>query len=139
MEMTRIRYYKSQDFSHLIHILKLANLYHAPTDTKKVITKQIRYDPKSIIVAEDKGGIVGSIFVMYSPWASMLYHLAVHPDYQKKGLGTRLMDKAESMLKRRGMPQPTLLVEKNNKKAIDFYKKRKWFVLAEVLCMEKKL
>jgi len=135
-----IRFYNpNKDFFGLEKLLKETSLYYEPIDKEDIFKAQIKHDPKSIIIAEEKGRIIGTIFILYNPWQSFIYHLGVHPEYRNCGIGDKLMDKAEKILKKRSIKQPTLFIEKDNEKIIEFYKKRDWFVLYEVLCMEKKI
>ena len=135
----QIRNYSDADFTKLEYLLKKTKIYYKPLDTGVTFRKKIKYSPRSIIVAEDYQRIVGTVFIILDHWCSFIYHLCVHPDYRGKKLATKLMDEAESRLKSSGIKYPTLFVEKNNKDVLGFYKKRGWYVLYEVMCLEKKL
>ena len=119
----QIRNYKDSDFPQLKKLLEDTNLYYKPLDKKEIFKKKIDYDQESIIIAEDNNKIIGTVFIIYDPWNSFVYHLGVHPDYRKLGLGNQLMDEAEKRLKARGMNRPTLFVEEDNEKVLEFYKK----------------
>jgi ribosomal protein S18 acetylase RimI-like enzyme len=133
-----IRNYKDIDFPQLEQLLKITKIYYEPIDKRTILKKKIEHDPESIIIAEDNGRIAGTVFIIYDPWNSFVYHLAVHPDFRGKCLANKLMDEAEGRLKARGMDRPTLFVEEENP-SVEFYKKRGWFVLYKVFCMEKEL
>ena len=135
----QIRNYNDADFPKLEELLKATGIYYEPLDKREIFQKKIRHNPESIIVAEDNGRIVGAVFTIYDPWNSFVYHLGVHPDYRGKGLANGLMDEAERRLKARGIARPTLFVEEQNSEVVEFYKKRGWFVLYKVFCMEKQL
>ena len=134
-----IRDYTDSDFPELERLLKETKIYYEPLDKRYIFKKKIEHDPESIIVAYESGKIVGTVFIIYDPWNSFVYHLAVDPEFSGKGLGNKLMDEAEKRLKTRGMDRPTLFVEEENGQVIEFYKKRGWFVLYKVFCMEKQL
>lgn len=133
------RYYKAGDFEQLIKLWKMTGIYYEPLDKKDILERQIQHDPESIILLEDAGRIVGSVIILYHPWNSFIYHLAVHADYQKQNLGKKLMDEAERRLKEKGMPRPTVFVEDDKEHVLEFYKKRGWKVLYKVFCLEKAL
>ena len=135
----QIRSYTDADFPKLLQLLKDANIFYEPLDKRETFNKKIEHDQESIIIAEDNGRIVGTVFTIYDPWNAFVYHLGVHPEYRGKGLANKLMDEAEERLKRRGMIRPTLFVEEENEQVLNFYKKRGWFVLYKVFCLEKKL
>ncbi|MEK6878308.1 MAG: GNAT family N-acetyltransferase, partial [Nanoarchaeota archaeon] len=90
----KIRSIHEKEIKKLEALLKDCKLYHLPYDKGENIHKKIQHDTDSIIVAKDKDNLVGCVFVIYDPWASFIYHLAVHPNYRKQNLGTRLMKSA---------------------------------------------
>jgi ribosomal protein S18 acetylase RimI-like enzyme len=81
---------------------------------------------KSICLIETKEGVVrGFLIANYSP-RSLLVKIAtvdVDPAFQKRGIGFRLMKRAESEMKQRGMRWLELEVSENNKAAIALYNK----------------
>lgn len=52
--------------------------------------------------------------------------IAVHPDRQGLGLGTRLMDEAESLARQRGFSEIWLTVDPANEPGIAFYRRLQW-------------
>lgn len=52
-----------------------------------------------------------------------IFMIAVHPDFQKKGLGKMLMEFCLKNLQKEGVKSVYLDVAANNTKAIDFYRK----------------
>lgn len=135
----QIRNYQDQDFPRLVELFKATKNYYEPLDTRENLKRKIVRDPNSIIVLEDNNKLVSTVFICYDPWCSFIYHLSVHPDYQKKGFGSKLMDEAEKRLKEAGIKRPTLFVTENNQQVIAFYKKRGWSVMGKVFDMEKEL
>lgn len=136
---TQIRNYKDSDFPKLEQLLKDIGIYYEPLDKKDIFKKKVEYDPESIILAEDDDKLIGTVFIIYDPWNSCVYHLGVQPDYRNRGIANKLMDKAEERLKARGINEITLFVEEENSKVVEFYKKRGWTVCYKSFCMEKKL
>ncbi|MBI2499562.1 GNAT family N-acetyltransferase [Candidatus Woesearchaeota archaeon] len=135
----QIRNYKDQDFPRLVGLLKATNSYYEPLNTRENLKRKIGRDPNSIIILEDDKKLVGTVFIIYDPLCSFIYHLSLHPDYQKRGFGKKLMDEAEKRLKEAGIKKPTLFVTEDNKGVIDFYKKRGWSVMGKVFDMKKEL
>lgn len=139
MTTPNIRNYKDNDSRKLEHLLKDVGLYYKHLDKRKIFKKKIEYDPESIIVAEDGDKLIGTVFIIYDPWNSCIYHLGVHPDYRNKGVATKLMDEAEGRLKARGVERITLFAGEENNRAVKFYKKRRWKIYDKNFTMEKKL
>jgi len=135
----QIRYYQDVDFPQYEQLLKDIGIYYEIIDKREILQKKIQYDPESILVAEDRGRLIGTVYILYDPWGSLIYHLGVHPDYRRKGLGNKLMDEAEGKLKARGINRAILFVEENNEQVVEFYQKRGWFILEKAFYMEKEL
>lgn len=74
-----------------------------------------------LIVAEVDGGIVGSLIVTFDGWRGNMYRLAVHPDYQRRGIARRLLDEAHTWLRSAGCRRITALVEGDHEYATTFW------------------
>ena len=135
----QIRNYKEAEFPQFEQLLKDIGIYYEPLDRRDILKKKIEHDPEAILVAEENGRSIGTVFILYDSWCSFVYHLRVHPDYRRQGVSNKLMGEAERILKARGINRPTLFVEEDNKQVVEFYEKRGWFFLYKVFCMEKEL
>ena len=76
----------------------------------------------AILVAEDNGGVTGSVMVGDDGHRGWVYYLSVQPDLQKAGLGQKLMTAAEDWLRDRGVRKIELMVRNTNDGVIGFYK-----------------
>ena len=88
--------------SELIELLKETRLYSGIVDTEEAFRNKLTHDPESILVYVHDGHIVGMVVVVFDPWASFIWHLAITPSCQKKGFGEKLLAAAESLITRRG-------------------------------------
>jgi len=80
---------------------------------------------EDIWLAEENGRILGFI-ALWAP-TNFIHHLFIHPHYQGKGIGKKLLEKAKEILQ-----YPiTLKVEIPNEKARLFYSKQGWSVVEE--------
>lgn len=134
-----IRFYKKEDYSNLKKLYQKTELYVEPNDSKENVTKQIEFDKESIIIAEENNTIIGSVIIVFSPWESFIFHLAILPEYQNQGIGSKLLNEAEKQLKKKGAKKVSLFVHIENKKLINFYKKRNWQFYADLACFRKEL
>jgi len=56
-------------------------------------------------------------------WNSFIFRLAVRKDSRKIGIGSKLMEESERLLKEKGVKEIALFVKHGNEKLIDYYKK----------------
>lgn len=139
MKKILIRQYHSADYPEIQKILEEAGMYHPPMDNQKNINNKHQKDPSSIIVAEIDKKIAGIILVMTDGWGSFLYRFAVKKAFRNKGIGTKLLEKAEKLLKKRGMQQVNIWVNPKDKKLTGYYSKRGYISITIRLLMVKKL
>lgn len=65
------------------------------SDTREGVQALLARDPAALLLAEDPGGIAGSLIAGWDGWRYHLYRLAVRQDRRRQGLGTALLDAAE--------------------------------------------
>ncbi|MCM3003637.1 GNAT family N-acetyltransferase [Priestia koreensis] len=104
-----IRPYELKDEESWLRCRVLSFLNTAYFD--HVLRKKERYENPSIeLVAEVDGQIVGLLDIEYeiiersvcsrgSGLGGMIWHIAVHPDFQRQGIATRLLDQGEELAK----------------------------------------
>lgn len=68
-----------------------------------------------------------------------MYHLAVAPEYRRKGIANRLVDALEDRLRAKGCIRYYLLVTKDNEAAIRFYETRGWENMDDLYALAKNL
>jgi ribosomal protein S18 acetylase RimI-like enzyme len=64
---------------------------------------------------------VGSVMIGYEGHRGWINYLAVDPSLRRQGIGRRLMEHAEEILRRAGCPKINLQVRSENMQAADFY------------------
>ena len=81
-----------------------------------------------ILVAQTETGVAGFIVFHSAPWGESehgyVLEFAVASDLQGQGVGTRLLEAAESALKKQGVTEIELVDVNTNADACEFYKNR---------------
>jgi ribosomal protein S18 acetylase RimI-like enzyme len=77
-------------------------------------------------VATDGSAIVGVALCGHDGRRGYIYHLAVDPAYQARGLGRRLMDECIVSLRRAGLKRALILVAHDNSPGRKFWRRQGW-------------
>lgn len=139
--MVEIRAFSSEDYSSVKRILEETLLYDADLDTKSNLTRKIQDSPESVLVAEEKGTVIGVVYTIFDWWNSFIYRLAVDKKYQRKGVGSLLLAAAEHSLKAKGATEVALWIkEAEIPNLLGYYKKHGYSASPRKhQCMWKKL
>jgi ribosomal protein S18 acetylase RimI-like enzyme len=86
------------------------------------IQKKLDFQPGLFFVALLDDQLVGSVMVGYEGHRGWLNYLAVLPSFQRRGYGTKLVNKAIVELKKIGCLKLNLQVRKSDSSVIEFYK-----------------
>lgn len=127
--MITIRNYRPEDYPQVSKILKQAELYDTVWDSRKNVAGMVAHDPKAIQVAVENDIIVGQLFIIpFGSKMATIFRLAVKKEFRKQGIATKLIEKAEDILRKRGLSEIGLFVDAVNADLQEFYKKRKFQV-----------
>ena len=84
-------------------------------DSKGSIKKFLEKNPDTCFIAKNgTDEIVGTIMAGSDGRRGHIYHLMVKPEYRKKGIGRKLLEKAEKGLRKEGITKAFLVVFKEN-------------------------
>lgn len=119
-----VRDCRPEDLPRFIELLKVCGLFYAPVDSEATLRKKLAYDPISLLVLESATKVIGTVLTTYDPWASFIWHLAIDPAYQGRGLGNLLVDEAERRLRARGTTSVNGYVLPSNRNSLSFFEKR---------------
>ncbi|HAF64167.1 TPA: hypothetical protein DEQ95_03420 [Candidatus Beckwithbacteria bacterium] len=124
MVKTVIRNYQPSDYQAVKSILIEAGLFSPRSDTKQRLDRKITHQPDSILVADINKQIIGCIYLIKDHWVSLLFRFAISKKFRQQSHGSKLLKKAETLLKKQGFKTVILFVENDDKVLVSFYKKR---------------
>jgi ribosomal protein S18 acetylase RimI-like enzyme len=131
-----IRYFRESDAKDLVTILKLNKQYANPlVEGPDAMLRVSQCQAAVFLVAEENGKPIGFIRAVYDGSRAMIHLLSVHPQFQRMGVGSRLLDAAISELEERGAPTVSVTVTEDSagfweKKA---FKKLPVFLMLKIL------
>lgn len=92
-----------------------------PGDDDPSLAAFAERNPGLALVAVDRGRIVGTALAGWDGRRGWLYHVAVHPDERRRGIGTTLVRLLEERLRERGCPKVNLIVWEGEERALAFW------------------
>src|SRR4030095_4930847 len=87
-----------------------------------IVENKLKYEPELLLIGEVDGTIVGAVIAGFDGVRDWLYHLAVAPEFRRRGFATRLVREAEDGLRRLGCPKVNLQVRLSNHEVVAFYR-----------------
>ena len=90
-------------------------------DPGQSIDRKVASNDGLFFVAFDGDVIVGTALAGYDGHRGWLYSIAVSPDRQRCGIGTKLVRHAETVLAQRGCPKLNLQIRTDNAAVVTFY------------------
>ena len=105
----------------LVRLWQECGLVVPQNDPLRDIDAKVRFQPNLLYVGLLDGRLVASVMAGYEGHRGWVNYLAVAPEYQKKGIGRKMMEHAERELLRLGCPKINLQVRTSNKDVIEFY------------------
>ncbi len=133
-----IRQYQPQDQQQVINLWSACKLIIAHNDPRSDIQRKLKVNPEWFLVGQMDGKIVATCMAGYEGHRGWINYLAIDPDYQRRGLATRIMHKAEELLRNAGCPKINLQIRTSNTAVIEFYKSL-GFTIDDVVSMGKRL
>jgi len=105
---------------------------------EKAVPAKLEVQPELFLIAENQGQVLGTIMAGYDGHRGWLYAVAVKPEYQRNGLGERLVTEAEKRLEALGCRKINLQARSSNEAVIGFYR-RLGYQIEERVSMGKRL
>jgi len=117
-----IREFKIDDYLIVADLWQAAGLILRPGDELEDVKLKLQRDPDLFLVAEQDDTIVGSVIGGWDGRRGWIYHLAVKPDHQRKGIGLGLVRELEKRLASKGAKKVNAQVYKRNERSSEFFR-----------------
>jgi ribosomal protein S18 acetylase RimI-like enzyme len=135
----QVRLYRDGDEEAVVALW--SGVFPSPSpwnDPRFVIAKKTTTQRDLFFVAVVEGSVVGTAMGGYDGHRGWLYTVAVHPDWQRRAIGTALVRRVEVALIALGCPKLNLQVVTSNAGVVAFYA-RLGYAVEERVSMGKRL
>lgn len=134
---------RNMDFDDYAGALKLwkslPGLGLSSADEQDAFNHFLEKNPNTCFIAKDGSKIIGTVLGGSDGRRGYLYHLAVHRNYQRIGLGRQLSEKCLSALKSQGLQKSHIFVISSNQEGLRFWEKLGWLLRKDIFVMSRDL
>jgi ribosomal protein S18 acetylase RimI-like enzyme len=130
IELFTMRYYHE-----IIDLWKRSGIEVSSSDTRDEIAKMLKRNPDLFLIGKENEKVIAVVMGAFDGRRGYVHHLAIDPDYQKKGYGKTMMDELIEKFQIKKVHKVHLLIEKSNKEVADFYRKLGWEVRDDLIMM----
>lgn len=95
-------------------------------DSREGVERFLKRNPSTSVVAEEDGKIVGGILCGHDGRRGCLYHVCVHEDYRRKGIGKAMVVRAMEKLKEENISKVSLIAFTKNDIGNAFWNTIEW-------------
>jgi ribosomal protein S18 acetylase RimI-like enzyme len=121
------REFHIDDYDAAVELWKrVEGLDVAEGDDRETIRRFLKQNAGLSRVADDESTIIGAVLCGHDGRRGYIYHLAIDPNYQGRGLGKRLIDECLAGLKVIGLERANILVAKDNPRGLEFWRRCGW-------------
>jgi len=121
------REFSIDDYDAAVELWKrVEGLEIAEGDYRESVAQFLARNPGLSRVATDGSRTVSVALCGHDGRRGHIYHLAVDPAYQGRGLGKRLLDECLARLRRAGVKRVIILVADDNPRGRGFWRRRGW-------------
>ena len=122
MPTPEIRPLAPDDFEATLALWKATEgLGNGPGDSVEALGRFVERNRGLSLVATD-GEIVGALLCGHDGRRGLIYHLAVAPEYRRQNIAREMVRSCFSALKAHGIERCLILVQAENKAALEFWK-----------------
>lgn len=123
-----IREMKIEDYDRVFALWKTIQGFgiRSVDDSKEGIERFLKWNPGLSVVAEEDGKLVGAILCGSDGRRGCLYHVCVHQDYRRHGIGKAMVVRCMEALKALQINKVSLIAFTKNDIGNAFWKEMGW-------------
>jgi len=134
-----VRPYEPQDESAVVELWETVFPDDPPwNNPPDVIERKLSVQRELFLVCLSGGRLVGTVLAGFDGVRGWVHKVAAHPEFQRKGIASRLMKAAEEGLANIGCPKLNVQMRASNRSAVRFYEST-GYTIEDRVSMSKRL
>ena len=133
-----IRPYHSDDAEQVIDLWHRCDLLRHGISPQEEIRRKVALQPELFTVGIIEGQVVATVMAGYEGRRGWLNYVAVSPDYQRQGIGRKMVENAVAQLRETGCPKVNLQIVASNQVVVGFYESL-GFTVEKLISMGRRL
>ena len=118
-----LRQYARSDQLVLLALWTACGVFRTWNDPLEAIHLCVTAPSSELVVADSAGRLIGSAMLGHDGHRGWVYYLAVHPNWQRNGIGRSLMSYAERWMDERQVPKIQAMIRADNLPVRGFYRR----------------
>ena len=131
----KIEKFSMELYEDIIKLWRKAGVNVGSTDTREEIQRMLKRNPNLFLIGRVDKKIIGVVMGGFDGRRGYVHHLAVDPEYQKRGYGKALMQELIARLYNMRVHKVHLFIERYNKEVVNFYLNLGWDIRDDLIMM----
>ncbi|MHA1472306.1 MAG: GNAT family N-acetyltransferase [Promethearchaeota archaeon] len=131
----KIEKFKIEYYDEVVKLWIKTGIEVGASDTIEEVSRVFNRNPDLFLIGKEEEKIVAVVIGAFDGRRGYVHHLAVHPDYQKIGLGKTMMDALTEQFRAKNIHKVHLFIQKSNKSVLEFYNNLGWGVREDIIMM----
>jgi ribosomal protein S18 acetylase RimI-like enzyme len=131
----KIEKFTMGSYETVVNLWRKSGISVGSTDTREEIEKMLQRNPNLCLIGKIGNKIIGVVMGGFDGRRGYVHHLAVDPDYQRRGYGKMIMNDLIERFRKIGAHKIHLFIEKYNKDVVEFYQNLGWEIRDDLIMM----
>jgi len=131
----KIEKFTLEQYDEIVELWRKAGIELVSSDTINEVSRVFSRNPELFLIGKIQEKIIAVVIGAFDGRRGYVHHLAVDPNYQKKGFGKTIMDALIEQFRKMNIHKVHLFIEKSNRSAVEFYNNLGWDMRDDLIMM----
>jgi len=131
----KIEKFTMESYETVVNLWKKSGINVGSTDTRKEIERMLEHNPNLFLIGKDNDRLISVVMGGFDGRRGYVHHLAVDPDFQRRGYGRMIIDDLIEIFRKMGVHKIHLFIEQYNRDVVEFYRTLGWEIRDDLIMM----